>query len=119
MHIRQYVDLVGLNTDSFRRCVDNIHALNETLSRIIPGDILEPWRADGHGQGNSISASSRYFTRERDARGETAIPFSTTEDPQGTLESLGEDNYIHIEDNVVAYYKAISEGERKRCVVTN
>lgn len=116
MYLRQQVDIIGLNSESFSMCLQNLQALNGLLSRAIPGNILGRWQPDVSGE-TSIPASNRYFTQQRDTRGDSEVPFTAFEDPRGILQSLGEDNFIHSDDNVVSYYRAVnSEAGRKKCV---
>lgn len=53
--------------------------------------------------GRGIALSNRYFTRQLDAPGAKAIPFSKDVDPKGILARRQGEHLVHIEDNEVDY----------------
>jgi len=105
--LRQSVQITGLNTSTFQKCIDNLHRINDAFSRSLPANTLEIFFPDKFGNYSALNFSTRYFTSRNDDPIGSAIPFNHSVDPHAVLTSMTSDRYFHGVDNEVLYYARI------------
>ncbi|KAF8868776.1 hypothetical protein BD779DRAFT_1683078 [Infundibulicybe gibba] len=111
--LRQTVAVTGLGSTKFEDATEAGHAIFEIFQREFQEGKVEQWvteRSNGH---SCMFISNRYMTPRRDAPDMNHIPFGADVDPNGHLESMIKEGFVHGEENIVEYYtQQISEGRK-------
>ena len=102
--------LGGFGSERFSSCVRNIKIIHNIFARQFAKDALIPWDSDTYLQRQSISPSNRYFTSNKNRSYLEAVPFERTEDPDGNLANIRDNELVHCEDNVVTYLALDGQG---------
>ncbi|KAJ7710368.1 hypothetical protein B0H17DRAFT_1123521 [Mycena rosella] len=103
----QRVQIVGLGSALFDQAVANASLVQATFGRYFAGQTVTAWPV-----GTAevfINASTRYFTRAVDDRAATAVAFGRGVDPLNALGPFNAQGLIHTEDNIVKYYKLVTD----------
>lgn len=102
-YLRQSVTITGLGTDAFTDAINAGRDIHRLFDRWFPEGKLEDWVSDT--STCEISAANRYFTpKDEVPPGECHVAFGKQADPQGILEDMAKEGYVHTEDNVVQYF---------------
>lgn len=104
-HIRQYVALTGLNLEEFNRTIDGLRKIHKYFEDKLPKFKIEPIHPLTNRSNVALACYTRYFKESRYCRTTVACPFGPGVDPNGDLDRLAHDNFIHTEDNSVQYLK--------------
>lgn len=102
--IRQHVALSGLNSDPFNKSLEAFAKVHRYFGDLLPADKLECLQSISIDGSAALNCHTRYFTSHRNCLGRPVKqPFGLGVDPNGDLERIKGDTYIHMEDNVVQY----------------
>ena len=102
--IRQYVALSGLNLDSFNKSLEAFAKVHHSFGDLLPADKLESLPTISIDGFAALRCHTRYFTSRRNCPSRfVEQPFGPGVDPNGDLEEIKGDTYVHTEDNVVQY----------------
>jgi len=117
-YLRQGVSLTGLGTPLFDSSIQAIMDIYALFCRSVPRDKLQPCSfTDHYGQYTGIEMANRFFSPRKDFPTSKSIPFSTDIDPKGILARVAGTSFIHMEQNVVAYYEcSVAPNGNTRCV---
>ncbi|KAF8875738.1 hypothetical protein CPB84DRAFT_1689515 [Gymnopilus junonius] len=103
-YMRQGVTITGIGSQTFEKCYENIQHIFVAFSNIFPEGTLEEWHGTMFGASQAFETGARYFSRVTATMDRTmSIPFGDLVDPEGILERLVDDTYIHGPDNHVDY----------------
>lgn len=80
--------------------------VHHTFMRVLPKNSLEDWCPLMYGDHVAIDMTNRYFTDRHDQPPTDTINFKSCVDPDGILDRLMGDDYIHTSENEVEYYEA-------------
>lgn len=61
-----------------------------------------------------IEVSNRYFRLKRKMAEDTSIELAQEIDPNGVLNRMANNTLIHMDDNIMQYYKAAIENGKKQ-----
>ena len=117
-YLKQGVSLTGLGTPLFDSSIQAIMDIYALFCRSVPRDKLQPCSfMDHYGQYTAIEMSNRFFSPRKDFPMSKSIPFSADVDPKGILARAIGTSFIHMEQNVVAYYeRSMAPNGNTRCV---
>jgi hypothetical protein len=104
--------LTGFGSDTMEKAIENIYYIHGLFNQEFMQGELEAWTPGRFGQFNAIDISNRYFTRRGDMNGEAPIQFSRAVDPENILTKALSNDFVHIQENVVEYYKAVEKDNR-------
>ncbi|KAF8881522.1 hypothetical protein CPB84DRAFT_1687180, partial [Gymnopilus junonius] len=110
-YMRQGVTITGIGSQTFEKCYENIQHIFVAFSNTFPEGTLKEWHGTMFGASQAFETGAHYFSRVTATMDRTmSIPFGDLVDPEGILERLVDDTYIHGPDNHVDYiwYKQIS-----------
>lgn len=105
--MRQSITITGFGNLNVNDCIESIHGIHQSFSRSLPIDSLEPWTPSKYDGYPAIDMGNRYFTDCRDVGGEAIMPFKDTVDPDGILQGLTGQAFVHTEENEVEYFEEI------------
>ncbi|KAG6905035.1 hypothetical protein DXG01_005492, partial [Tephrocybe rancida] len=106
--LRQWIRLDGLGTEHFKDAVEAAASVCELFDRAFEEGALEKWKETLTGNKDKLlDMSSKLVTHVDKANGQCHIPFDSSANPSGVMESIIQKGFIHTEDNVVQY----SEGK--------
>ncbi len=114
--LRQHVGLTGLGSESFAASIKKLQEIHTILGTSYEEDAVHPWDPPTYlDYGETITASSRYFTLIQESPNEVSVPFGYMVDPGGRLKDMMGDILIHGSDNNVLYYgyKGSKEGKHR------
>ncbi|KAK0457360.1 uncharacterized protein EV420DRAFT_1480831 [Desarmillaria tabescens] len=103
----QSITLTGFNGKSFDDAICAIREIQCTGEREFHQGQLQEWlpvKLQGY---DAVEMSNRYFRTRSKTERETGIPIRTDVDPKGN-------NLIHMEENVVKYYRGIMDAGKKK-----
>jgi hypothetical protein len=101
--IRQYVALTGFDLEFFNKTLEGLARVHRLFGDVLPAKNLEPLQLVSINGLAALACHTRYFTPRRLCLSAVQQPFSPGVDPNGDLENLKGDTYVHTEDNVVQY----------------
>ena len=106
--MKQGVTITGLGIDEFKNQLDMIPDVTALFTRAINEDKIQPNTIIGElDELPTLNASNRYFTPKKDALDTKPLAFHKDVDPFGNLTRLLGLDRVHIEENVVSYYKHV------------
>ena len=92
-----------------------MHAIEDIFQQQAGIGNMEAWYPSSFQGHPSVDVSNRYFTPSQHAIQEPRISFSPAIDPDNILaQAMGEEEFVHTEDNIVEYYEAHKEGGRTK-----
>ena len=102
--MRQSITITGLGTEAFQSSHDNAMKIFLAFSDMFPEGALIGWDSTTFRTHPSIEFNARYFSRTSAGMDKSlSIPFGSDVDPDGVLEKMVDDNFIHGTDNHVEY----------------
>lgn len=116
-HLRQSIELTGLNTPIFQTCITNIQQIHTIFAQHMAEGTLEDFQLSMFQDSTCITAGTHYITSRHEDWHSPAILIPRSLDPKGILAShcIGEQFYGP--ENEVLYYGVVStEGKPTRCV---
>ncbi|PPQ97878.1 hypothetical protein CVT26_013050 [Gymnopilus dilepis] len=103
-YMRQSITITGLGTEAFQTGYENAMKIFLAFSDSFPEGTLSGWDSTTFRTYPCIEFNARYFSRTTAGVDKTlSIPFRTEVDPDGVLEKMVDDNFIHGTDNHVEY----------------
>ena len=105
VHLRQSVQLTGLETDTFGCAIESIVLIHTFFSRQFKEGLLEGWKLSVFGESQALDTSNRYFSSRRKNPHVANIPFEEYVDPDRILSDLTGTELIHCEENKVRYFE--------------
>lgn len=73
---------------------------------IDPQDSWQPSVFEGH---LALDCANRYFTSTKFVQTSQCISFQDTVDPEGVLQGLEDNKFVHTDENEVEYIKLVSQ----------
>jgi len=101
--IRQYVAITGLNLEAFQKTLEGQEKIHAFFQDSLPNQTLQPTSSISFHKNLAMACYTRYFQSTTIYRPLFPHPFGPGVDPNGDLNRLRGDTYMHIEDNVVQY----------------
>ncbi|KAF8141119.1 hypothetical protein EV363DRAFT_1464591 [Boletus edulis] len=98
-YLRQAVTLAGLGTSTFENAIETVRGAHTHLARNYSA---------GRGR-MSLELSNRYLTSRHRQSTSPIVAFQRGVDPKNFLSRLASDQYDHLEENQVMYYKLNNE----------
>ena len=86
--------------------------MHKYFEDVLPAGKLEPLEFFILHEYLALACYTRYFMACRYCQSAVAIAFGLGVDPNGNLERIGGDSYIHMEDNVVQYLGIKTDEEK-------
>ncbi|KAK7027424.1 hypothetical protein VNI00_015260 [Paramarasmius palmivorus] len=112
-HVQQRILLTGFNSPAFTNAIEGLTRIVGHLRSSVRE--YKPFTVSGSTGGyQTLDVYNRYFTSKRFATDEQHISFSKDIDPNGILEELRGDSFVHTADNVVEYYQRFREVQPSR-----
>ncbi|KAK7022640.1 hypothetical protein R3P38DRAFT_2780633 [Favolaschia claudopus] len=103
---RQHVSIVGLNTLSYQRALDNIYNICYAMHVGLPdAKVIQPTFDNLENLGVAIDLNCRYFTVGRDSSSAQKIAVDDQIDPDGVLHQFLNETVSHCIDNRVSYMR--------------
>ncbi|KAJ6457540.1 hypothetical protein C8R47DRAFT_1227354 [Mycena vitilis] len=110
-YICQHLEICGLTSNTFRDAIAKTEEVNqrfsEHLSSVTVLDLARPSTSLGPG----LTASNRLFTLKTEAPTEQDNDFVEGVDPTGALDRLKTREMIHASENMVRYFKCVTDAE--------
>lgn len=100
-----------MGTNLFEECILSAAVVHERFAQYFCGTPVTKWEKDIGPIGSIFSANNRIFTLKTDAPTEQGRDFEPGVDPIGTLERLKSADMFHGPDNVVKYFRMVSDAE--------
>ncbi|KAJ7112265.1 hypothetical protein C8R44DRAFT_564804, partial [Mycena epipterygia] len=107
----QQVEICGLQSEYFASELAKLEDVNEKFQDHFSGVSLVKLTQPFCAMGPSLSASNRLFTSKNDAPTEQDNEFRLGVDPIGALAKLKSYDLIHAPDNMVQYWKCVTDEE--------
>lgn len=112
--IRQYVAITGLNINDFNKIIEGIAKIHSFFEDSLPNESLQPMIPLVMEENVAMACHTRYFHATRFYKSAIPHPLGSGVDPNGDLQLLQGDSYVHTEDNVVQYLeKKFDDGRIK------
>jgi hypothetical protein len=89
--------------DLFDKTLEGLARVHRCFGDLLPDGNLERIQAVSIDGSTALACHTRYFTARRSSHFIDQQPFGPGVDPNGYLENLRGDAYIHTQDNVVQY----------------
>ena len=106
--MKQGVTITGLGIDEFKNQLDMILDVTALFTRAINEDKIQSNTIIGElNELPTLNASNQYFTPKKDALDTKLLAFHKDVDPFGNLTRLLGLDRVHIEENIVSYYKHV------------
>lgn len=102
-YIRQYVALAGYDLESFNRTLEAYAKVHHYFRDLLPTITLEDIQPVSIGDFSALACYTRYFTSRRSCPSAIHQPFGPGVDPDGYLDKLRGNTYVHTEDNMVQF----------------
>ena len=101
--IRQYIAITGLNLEQFNTAIEGLGRVHRYFEDLLPNYKLEPLQPLTINGILALACCTRYFIACRHCKSADSCPFELGVDPNGDLQWLAGNSYIHTEDNAVQY----------------
>jgi len=102
-YLRQYVAITGLNLEVFNTTLEGLGRVYRYFEDMLPKYEVEPLEPVTIHEHIAMACYTRYFLPYRSCKTAVRYPFGPEVDPDGVLERLGGNSFLHTEDNVVQY----------------
>ena len=106
--------LTGLSSPMFEEAIESVYEIQDMFRRSVVDGVMEEWIPLAFQEHLSIDVGNRYFTPCQYALQHRQIAFSASIDPDNILSKAIGDQFVHVEDNHVEYYKACKENGRTK-----
>jgi hypothetical protein len=111
--MRQAVTISGLGTQRFNKGIENMELMFLRFYEMHHEDQLHPWESTVFGSYPAMDASARYFTPAYRRDGAASERFSEVMDPDGVLNGMIDDSFVHTSENNVHYLQMIPDPQGK------
>jgi len=101
--MRQSVSLTGLGLDAFEKGVGFMEKIFIEFFNRVPEGQLAIWQPNITKDGTIIDTYAKYFTQQRGMFKSAGVAFASKVDPEGVLQGLCDNEFVHTEDNSVQY----------------
>lgn len=103
--MKQAVTLTSLGTSVFEKALVNIRGTYAHLACNYPPGTMTPWLPDNFRGQATLELSNRYLMLRQHQQPSPVVPFQHGVDPNNVLARLAGDQYNHLEENRVIYYR--------------
>ncbi|KAF8416928.1 hypothetical protein L210DRAFT_3581592 [Boletus edulis BED1] len=108
-YLRQAVTLAGLGTSIFESAIETVRGAHTHLARNYSAGRVTPWNPERFRGQDILEISNRYLTSRYRQSPSPVVAFQRGVDPKNILARLASDQYDHLEENQVMYYKLNDE----------
>ncbi|KAF8125100.1 hypothetical protein EV363DRAFT_1176464 [Boletus edulis] len=108
-YLRQAVTLTGLGTSFFENAIETVRGAHTHLARNYPAGRVTPWKPEKFKGQGVLEISNRYLTSRHRQSSSPVVAFQRGVDPKNIISRLANDQYDHLEENQVRYYKLNEE----------
>ena len=115
--VRQYVALTGLDMECFSKTLEAAARVHRFFEDFLSIEKLEPFQPISIDGFDVLACHTRYFMPRRNCRLLVEQPFGPGVDPNGDLERIKGNTYIHTEDNIVQYLEEKKKNDELMCVI--
>lgn len=106
-----------MNLESFDKTLEGLARVRRHFGDLLPNYVeLEPLQHISMDNSAALACHTRYFTPRRGCFSPILHDFGPGVDPNGDLENLKGDAYVHTEDNVVQYLGETKKEDGSPCV---
>lgn len=106
--------ITGLNINDFNKIIEGIAKIHSFFEDSLPNESLQPMIPLVMEENVAMACHTRYFHATRFYKSAIPHPLGSGVDPNGDLQLLQGDSYVHTEDNVVQYLeKKFDDGRIK------
>ncbi|KAK0451983.1 uncharacterized protein EV420DRAFT_1645918 [Desarmillaria tabescens] len=105
--------ITRLRSDMFKKAIESMKGLRRNAERDFWERQLEDWKPEQITGDDAIELSNRYFRLRGRAEQENRVLLTDEIDPNGVLAHLAGINMIHMEDNMVKYFRGVIDGKKK------
>lgn len=116
-NVRQYVAITGFDSESFAKTLAGLARVRRLFEDSLPINKLDSLQLVSMDGIPALSCHTRYFTTRRDCSSTILQNFGPHVDPNGDLEKLKGEDFVHTEDNIVQYLGKKEENEETSCVI--
>ncbi|KAF8902970.1 hypothetical protein CPB84DRAFT_1846097 [Gymnopilus junonius] len=107
-HLRQSITLIGSQTPTFMRALDNVGKIHALFSHLVGHKNLQACHIIAmHHQEQALEMLNRYFTPRKQAQEVEEFTLGHDIDPKDILKKATRNRLVHIEDNIVQYYEMV------------
>ncbi|KAJ7709296.1 hypothetical protein B0H16DRAFT_1481016 [Mycena metata] len=110
--LSQFAEICGLGTSLFDDSMTSATVVHDRFAQYFCGTPVSKWQPEVSPIGTVFSASNRLFTFKTDAPTEQGREFEPGVDPVGILERFKTADIFHAPENVVKYFRTVSDQER-------
>ncbi|KAK0224277.1 hypothetical protein IW262DRAFT_1459341 [Armillaria fumosa] len=116
--LSQTICLTGLGSKGFEDTVQAIKMVQQMGEREFKEGELEDWKLSVVQGCKVVELSNQYFRPHMASNEEESVPFSTDVDLEGILGRLMQHKLMHMDDNIVSYFKGeIDDRGKKRYTI--
>ncbi|KAF8121665.1 hypothetical protein EV363DRAFT_1437232 [Boletus edulis] len=108
-YLRQAVTLAGLGTSTFENAIETVRGAHTHLACNYSAGRVTPWKPEKFRGQDVLELSNRYLTSRHRQSTSPVVAFQRGVDPKNFLSCLASDQYDHLEENQVMYYKLNDE----------
>ncbi|KAK0491753.1 hypothetical protein EDD18DRAFT_1358540 [Armillaria luteobubalina] len=113
--LSQTICLTGLGSEGFEDTVNAIKVMQQMGEWEFKEGELEDWKPSVVQGYTVVELLNQYFRPHTASNKEESVPFSTDVDPEGILGRLMQHKLMHMDDNIVSYFKGeIDDRGKKR-----
>jgi len=110
-YLRQAATVTGLGCEDFEKSVSNMDKIFVLFANHFEPGALDKWNPGFFETFRVIDTHTRYFDRPKTDSAVSAVPFTDFEDPNGFLNDMQDDGFVHSEKNVVEYIARYINGK--------
>ena len=96
-----------------KTCNDNILSVHRAFSQMLPPSSMDDWVPTRYDEHDAIEMGNRYFTDRSNKANHEAVPFQQSVDPEGILQDAMGAEFVHLEENEVAYFQLTPDTTNK------
>ncbi|KAK0500119.1 hypothetical protein EDD18DRAFT_1102303 [Armillaria luteobubalina] len=112
--LSQTIRLTGLGSKGFEDAVNAIKVVQQMGEQEFKEGELEDWKPSVVQGYTIVELSNRYFRPHTASNEEESVPFSTDVDPEGILGRLMQHKLMHMDNNIVSYFKGEIDNRGKK-----
>ncbi|KAJ7758613.1 hypothetical protein B0H16DRAFT_1457148 [Mycena metata] len=109
IRLGQRAEISGLNSQTFEDAIAKLEASHDKFQQFFGGQSIQRLVMQNGHFGRALATSNRIFTMRSDYPHEQSTSFEQGVDPLGVLERMSTREIFHGPDNVVKYYRKLSD----------